>query len=153
MAKTTLNQNQIKGMGAWTETTPTWTNLVVGTGGSAKNILNWTQIGKTVHFYGEVILGTTGASVSGIPTITLPVTASAGIVGTAVGMPIGTARITDTGTGGFVAYVDISSTTTARILAIGVGATYATVAATSSTVPMTWANTDIIVYNGTYEAA
>jgi hypothetical protein len=45
------------------------------------------------------------------------------------------------------------STTTAVLRAINASATYATQTATSSSVPFTWATSDVIRLSGMYEAA
>lgn len=139
--------------GAWTSTTPSLTNIAIGTGGSAANVQYYTQIGKTVHVRGHIILGSSGQSVSGTITIALPITASSNIY-TNTSFPIGACRIQDAPSGaGHFGYVDMSSTTTMRILVTKADATYTTVAATSSTVPFTWGDGDFILYYATYEAA
>lgn len=130
--------------GVWKDWTPTLTNLAGGT----LNYAKYTQIGKTVHFRLQYTLG--GAGVSGNVVITLPVTSIDYLTGN---YDIGLANCADTGTGNFAGVIKWVSTTTARPLVIQSGGTYASYGALSSTVPFTWASTDILTISGTYEAA
>jgi hypothetical protein len=61
----------------WITFTPTITNLVVGTGGSASSVWAYKFVAGDVKVKFSLVLGTSGASVSGIPTITLPVARAA----------------------------------------------------------------------------
>lgn len=140
--------------GAWLDFTPSLTNISIGTGGSARNYAQYTQIGKTVHVQGEIILGTSSASVTGIITLGLPVTAATLTATGGINLPIGQVRFQDVSASvGNIGYVDISSTTTCRILTSNVASTYPIATTTSSSVPMTWAAGDLFVYSYTYEAA
>jgi hypothetical protein len=139
--------------GAWTSWTPTWTNLAVGTGGNAFNTGYYVRIGKTIHFHGTATLGTSGASVSGFPSFSLPVTASTNAANALTSLPIGLARVQDTGTTGFAGYVALTNTTTAAVIVYSATTTYLEVLAPGTNVPMTWTAGDGIRYSGTYEAA
>lgn len=126
----------------WQDWTPTLGNLSGGTLNYAKYI----QIGKTVHYRLAYTLA--GAGVAGSVTFSLPVTSIA-YVGSAI---IGRIRFQDTGTGNTYGVVQYSSTTTGLMVVETANATYLTGSVLSSTVPHTWASTDIISVTGTYEA-
>lgn len=57
----------------WINYTPTVANVAVGTGGSAASAFAYKYVQGDVRVRGGLVLGSSGASVSGIPTITLPV--------------------------------------------------------------------------------
>jgi len=125
--------------GAWTTYAPTYTNFSLGNGTLAA--AKYEQIGRSVFVKVEIVLGST-SSVSGLIGISLPVTGSSSGAD-ACGM------ITDTGTGNHVAFM-IWSTTRADLYYLN---TSAAITATSATAPMTWANTDVLRFQFTYEAA
>lgn len=128
---------------AWQDWTPNLTNISGGTLNYAKYI----QIGKTVHFRLAYTLG--GAGVAGSVGFDLPET-SVTYLGSAV---IGHARFQDTGTTAYYGRVQYTSTTTATVAAELASGTYTAATAISSTIPHTWASTDILSVTGTYEAA
>lgn len=134
---------------AWQDWTPSWTNLTAGNG--TLNVAKYIQIGKSVSFYLKFTLGST-SSIGGSVSVTLPVTASANEP-TAAMAGMGWARYDDTGTSNFYGVMDIISTTQMRFLVVNAAGTYATNAALTSSIPHTWANTDIISCRGFYEAA
>jgi hypothetical protein len=131
---------------AWADWSPTLTNLSGGTLTFAK----FTQQGKTVRFRLKYVLA--GAGVAGAVTFTLPVTAATQY-GTS-NHQIGEGILDD---GGATFYQGVcflaASTTIATIRVLNASATYATYTALSSTVPFTWASTDVIQIQGEYEAA
>jgi hypothetical protein len=129
---------------AWSSYTPTWTNFTV----AASTVdAKYIQIGKIVHF--KIKLTLAGGNVpSGSVSVSLPVTAISH--GTTPYFNIGQGSAND---GGAVVYPlapCLTSTTTAAVFAMDASAVYAFVAAT---VPFTWANGDILMLSGTYEAA
>jgi len=134
--------------GLWLAWTPTWTNLTVGDGTVTAR---YSLTGKTVAFHITFVYGTTSA-VSGAITWTLPVTSIsyAGANGT---MPIGQARILDSGVNAFGGACFWLTTTTAKIQVQNAAATYINYNDTSSTAPMTWGTNDQFSVWGNYEAA
>lgn len=128
---------------AWQSWTPTWTNFTVG---SATVTGRYTSIGKLVALTLNVILS--GSTMGTGPTFSLPVTAQA-----STAFIIGHTRYLDTGTANFSGFAALASTTTAILVAIGTGGATASDASVTSTVPHTWANTDVIRVTGIYEAA
>lgn len=135
---------------AWQSWTPTWTNLTVT--GSTLNYAKYTQIGKTVHFKISLTLG--GGNVpSGSVSVSTPTTMAT----LTAAEPIqSTCFFVDTGTDVKIGVLKYATTTTLALHAVTSDATYAGAPAGSvvtSTVPFTWANTDIIILTGTYEAA
>lgn len=135
--------------GAWQSWTPTWTNLTIG---NATQTAKYKQIGKTVHFYIDIVLGST-SSVSTTADFTVPVTAVSRD-GLATTQPYGIARYFDTSASatalGFCFY---KSTTTAVPHYFAVSGSLVSSGGFTSTAPFTWATGDNIHIQGTYEAA
>lgn len=129
----------------WKAWTPTWTNLTVGSG---TVVARYVQVGKTVHYYLQFTFGA-GSSV-GDTIFSLPVTAASTVATTSI---IGMAHISDTGTINLRGFAWLNSSTTGRLFAELASGTYVGLAVLSSTVPMTWANTDFFIITGSYEAA
>lgn len=130
---------------AWASYDPTLANLTIGNG---TKTFAYQQIGKTVHVRGKIVFGST-TSVSGAIGFTVPVTANTNVVGQSF---LGV-RLLDSGTNSFNGIGYHSTTSYVDLFAISASGTYAGWIATSSTVPYTWANTDEIYVNFTYEAA
>ncbi len=130
---------------AFSSWVPTWVNL----SGGATTYAKYVQIGKTVFYRILYTLG--GAGVAGSVTFTLPVTANSNY--TVARSMIGQCHFNDTGTGSAPGNVRLETTGTGLLLAQGSAATYVTNELLSSTVPFTWANTDVIGIQGFYEAA
>ena len=104
--------------------------------------------GKTVFMEANITLGST-SSVTGSFTMQFPVSAS-----TLYNFHyIGLANFRDTGVGEFPARVWQTGTNFFLVFPDNTSGTYATSAATSSTVPFTWTTGDIINITATYEAA
>lgn len=126
---------------AWTSYTPTLTNST-----SPITAAKYAQVGKTVEFY--VVLTLTGAQVSGLVGVSLPVTAARVQAG------IFSAVISDASPAALYPALAFSTTTSrVDIYAQNAAGTYLTNTATSSTVPITFASGDVIYLAGQYEAA
>jgi hypothetical protein len=138
--------NGLQGWRAWT---PTWTNLSIG---NATVDFKYAIVGKTVHIRGKFIYGSS-TSISGNVAFTAPVNYNSGYN---VRTVIGNLSIEDAGTASYFGYLRINDSVSTNLLQFGisnVGGTYATYAAMTATVPMTWAAGDQIMINATYEAA
>lgn len=85
-----------------------------------------------------------GAGIGGAVTFTPPFTINADYTGTDNEAPSSTVILKDTGTGIYEGVLSFASTTTISINTFNVGSTYSTQAGISSTVPFTWANTDVV---------
>jgi len=132
------------GLGAaWTSWEPTVTNWTQGNGTKAGG---YVQLGKVIHFWGLLGFGSSGSSVGGALTLTLPVTISADLGAIT---PIGVAHFYDA-SGTYYTGIIWSN---GAIYVQGASATYVNLAAISSSVPMTWASGDYLAFSGTYEAA
>ncbi len=128
----------------------TWTPTLVNLSGGTLNYAKYIQIGKTVFFRLKYTLG--GAGVAGNVTFSTPTTINADMV--ASGEIIqGSVQFQDTGTASFFGSLRWSSSTTINILTHITTGTYPQSINLSSTVPHTWASTDIISCSGSYEAA
>ncbi|MCR4307786.1 MAG: hypothetical protein NUV80_04435 [Candidatus Berkelbacteria bacterium] len=139
---------------AWTAWTPTFVNWTIGTGGSAGTTAFYQKIGRVVNYYLISTLGSSGASVGGDVTFTLPVAAKASLTsGTGV-LPIGRARFEDNAITNYAGEVYINSAgTTGTLYVHNSNGSYVSSQALSSTIPFSWAAGDVIFASGTYEAA
>jgi hypothetical protein len=135
-----------RAFGAWNSFTTTW-----GSGGTAPAIGNGTiassysQIGKTVSFRIVLTAGSTTTFGTSYYTFTVPVTAASGATGSYT--PIGNAFASDTSASLYYAATTILANTTQ------VFARYQTSGLFGQLTPVTFANTDIIAIQGTYQAA
>lgn len=125
----------------------TWTSYTIGgfTTGNALKEGRYIQIGKTVAFWTRTTLGSTSA-VTGQITISVPIAASTSHNGVFKG------NFFDSGTG-FPLMQPWFDGVVVNLYAVGSAAAYASAAATSATVPMTWTTGDAFYCAGIYEAA
>lgn len=135
----------------WISYSPTLTGVAIGTGGSALSTWVYKYVAGDVRIKGGLILGTSGASVSGIPTISLPVNRVALLH--AYEATLGAATLFD------------ASATTPYLVAVGTDNTNvdrvrffphnsgAVATAVSSTVPFTWTSGDAISADFSYRPA
>jgi hypothetical protein len=129
--------------GAWTAYTPTFTNFTLGNG-----TINFafTQIGKTVHLRGFVQLGST-SSMGTNPFVSLPVSAAV-----TSGVPVvAFVKFGDLGTANYEGFGMLNTSTLLQLGISNVAGTYPAMASVSATVPHTWASTDLIIVNATYQ--
>ncbi len=127
------------GVGAWTDYTPSLTNVTQGNGTVAAR---YAQFGTTVHFRFKLTFGSSTAF-TGSPEFTLPVTASEWI------QVVGSGYAIDANGPNYLTHTYLASDTNFR----NVLDSQASTAALNATVPFTWASGDILVCFGTYEAA
>lgn len=132
----------------WTAWSPTLTNVTIGNG---TVVARYTRVVDTVKARFHITLGST-SSVSGVPTVTLPVNAAANYpdfdaIGTAMlrdvtaNVHIGVVRLNSSNRDAVqVAYSLLSSTTIVN-------------GAVNATTPFTWATSDVISGRLVYEAA
>lgn len=136
--------------GAWTAYTPSWTNLTVGNATQASAYIS----AGSLHVVRILLTFGSTTSISGQPEFTLPngVSMSSAYVPTSL---LGTGNAQDANAG--IAYslnIWRSSSTAARARFIAQQvATYVRDAAISSSVPMTWATSDILSGTFVFEAA
>jgi hypothetical protein len=135
--------NNIVDLGdAWTSFTPAWSGI---TEGSGANVGAYKLIGKTVVGYASFTVA--ADSTVGATSLALPVTAATNIAGGS--FPIGFVVFEDSGTGYFQGLWIAAG----EIRVSKSDATYVSIAAISSTVPMTWTTGDKIRVNFCYESA
>lgn len=137
---------QLVSISSWAAYTPTFTNMTLGNGTIT---FRYSQVGKTVFVQGDVVFGST-TSISGIPVISLPVTASSQTAGST---QLGGAYAEDAGVTGYALMIRLNNTTSVNVLAFGAGGTWLTTAPVSSTIPFTWGTNDLFRFTITYEAA
>lgn len=114
---------------------PAWTNLSVGNGTVTAT---YQIIGKRLYAAIELTFGSTTA-ISGSVDITFPFTRS-----TTLTTALGQVLLQDTGTVNNLGDLRYISSTIARFFARNASGTYETWSVLSSTVPHTWATTDVI---------
>jgi hypothetical protein len=131
---------------AWLAWSPTLTNLTLGNG---TIVARYTRVGDLVTAHFTFTLGSTSA-VGSNPFVTLPVTAANYTFGRNV---VGTGYILDSGTADFSAVARLRSSTTASWSALNASSTYLRQVNLSSTIPMTWTTSDVLMFAITYEAA
>ena len=132
-------------LGGWT---PTWTNLAVGTGGSAANVGEFVVVGGVMRLRARATLGTSGASVSGVITLDIPTGWKVDLK--ALGRSLlGDCLVQAAGTV-YACKVDNAGLTSGsvRVVVEKVSSTYPTLTNTSATVPATfkagdWVDIDI----------
>lgn len=129
--------------------TPTWANFTTGNG--TLNYAKYIQIGKTIHFRLKFTLGSTSSMSTG-PTFSLPVAIN-GDLTTTTDLIQASVGLVDTGTAFFSGVLRWATSSTVGLYALNAAGTYAGTAQVSSTVPHTWANTDVIEVSGTYDIA
>lgn len=133
---------------SWQSWTPTITNLTIGNGTTTAK---YTRIGRTISFRIAVVFGTT-TSMGTNPIFTLPVT-SVTYAGVAQEVPIGIARVLDSGITSFMGLVVwINTTTMSPQLQVATG-TYTQNTGITSIIPMTWGTADELHLFGQYEVA
>lgn len=132
---------------AWATWSPTPTNYAVGNG---TQVAKYHQIGKSVNFKFKLTFGST-TSVSGQPAFTLPVTGTDTLMifpcslhDASGEVQPSTAQQTSTTV---VTIYRLVTVTGSNPVAINRSNTI------SSTQPWTWTTSDVIIVNGTYEAA
>lgn len=122
----------------------TWTPSLVNLSGGTLTYSKYIQIGKTVN--ARFLYTLAGAGVAGDVTVTLPVTASSNY--SVNGEILGSVYLRDNTGTDYPGVVQLTSTTIVTLRYIAPGIT-----ALSSTVPFTWATSDNIGFEITYEAA
>lgn len=138
---------------AWTSFTPSWTNLTV-TGSTV--VAKYSQIGKTINFRISCTLGG-GNAPSGTVTVTLPVSAHVDEYATTQGSINVKCSYVDTGTTTYEGSGSLADADTLQLKIWDVTGSYVDITGSntnlSATQPHSWANTDVILIRGTYEAA
>lgn len=133
---------------AWDSYTPVWTgtttNPVIGNG---TIVGSYMQVGKTVHVRVTITMGSTTTYGSGTYEVTLPVNAAG------TGIQLLQCELGDAGVI-YTAKARVSSAAPTKVLLFTLPTTAGNQdRAVTATVPFTFANTDTIRFNGTYEAA
>jgi hypothetical protein len=127
----------------WTDWTPTWTNLTVGSG---TVIAKYSKIGRLVNFRLRFTYGA-GSAIGTAPVYTLPIPAASDYI---VEWPIGKVVMVDNGIKAYNGDAQINSLTQGLLRYDDGLGSWVTVTAT---VPFTWASGDYFFISGTYEAA
>ena len=140
---------------AWTTFTPTWTNLTVGTGGSALNQGAYMNAGKLYVVRTRTVLGTSGASVGTNPQMTLPNSSSfvAAVTNAGGTISLGTAGLLDAGTATYWAFVAPQDSTKIQLRLLRSEFVWLQTSTPTAIQPMTWVAGDEIVTQFMYEAA
>jgi hypothetical protein len=148
----------INGMPETGTYSPTLANVAIGTGGNAENTCFYTWLGGSetgdegvLTLVGSIILGSSGASVTGGPTLTLP----SGFQTTTVlggSQRFGKVLFIDANGSDPLGHMFQSTATVLGVLIENASGTYVVHSTPSSTVPFTWVADDRILYNCTIPA-
>lgn len=138
-------------LGKYTAYTPTWVGLTVGNGTVTTA---YARVNDFVHYFGQVVFGST-TTITGAVSVSLPINLDANIA-TMTRALLGIVMMRDSSSGApFVGNGTVStgSATTALIEVSNATGTYLANNSLSSTVPMTWAVGDRLIWNLYYKAA
>ena len=134
----------------WATWSPTWTNVTIG---NSTVVSRYTQIGKTVHFYISLTIGSTG-SVDNIIIVSTPVTATATRTPLSVYNNVGLCMMRDDGAGDNWQGVTVMNTVDLmRPREYNVSGSLIKQGTVNATSPFTWDTGDVLIMMGTYEAA
>lgn len=138
---------------AWgyTSYTPALTNITIGNGTLTSY---YKQIGKSVHYYGKFVMGSTSA-MGTAPRIAVPITVSSNFTVASNSYSAGSCYLEDSGVSGYLAWPNFSSSssTTFTIATLAASGSFVQTSSISSTSPFTWTSTDYLTWNIMYEAA
>ena len=139
---------QLEAQGAYTDSSGsiTFSNFTLGNG---TVIARYTQIGKFVHYWGTITMGST-SSVGSFSAISLPVAASAYAGGSHFTSSV---FYEDPGVQNSIGGLGLSSATLAYFQSWTASGSYVTAGGLASTVPWTWGALDRIQWSMVYEAA
>lgn len=141
-----LTAGELNAAGAYTNISSTQT-FSGFTKGNATVVSKYTKFNKLVHFWGSVTLGSTSTMNGPALDVTLPFTATGGILTNESSCMFFNNLQVFWGVGLHI------STTALRLVAMNTAGVYAVNADVSATVPFTWANTHSFHWNHIYEAA
>jgi hypothetical protein len=130
--------------GAWTAYTPTLTGFTLGTGGTMT--ARYTKIGKTVHGYVNITLGTSFTMTA--LQLSLPVAKQASTT-----YVNATWTLVSVGAGDWPALNRYENSDVISAYAMTANSTFVNPSVFSTTIPFTWKSTDKILVAFTYEAA
>ena len=133
----------------WTTWTPAYTNLTVGNGTVTPR---YTNVNGLVLAQYTLVFGSTTSISGGAPLITLPVTA-ANVYNFVTGNAVGTALAVDDTGNRQAMLTHLHSTTQFRVMALTVSGSAVIESSITSTVPFTWATSDVLFAQMLYEAA
>jgi hypothetical protein len=131
-------------VGAWTSWAPTlatgWAN------GNGVWDAKYAQFGKTVHVSVRFVIGTTTTKGTDL-TFNLPVTAASNNSQSWIAANLRAGGVT------YLGWVNFNSTTSVKLLAPNVAATYIVASLVTATVPGTWVTGESFTADFTYQAA
>ena len=140
---------QLESHGEWVDFSGSLalTNWTLGNG--TINACKYAQIGKVVHYWGDVTLGSTSTT-SGDLRVNLPVTAGVGFIQNA-----GLARYNDTGTAAYQGTCSLESSTLLNMLVQHVSGSTVQIQNVNGGNPFGWSGAagDRFIWQITYEAA
>ena len=139
-------------LGTYTAYTPTISALTLGDGTLTSS---YCRVNNFVHYFGKVAIGNTTAFLGGSFTITLPVNSDSTIAATnGTSFGLFTFRDSSAATNYYgVGRVGAGSASLIFVEAFNASGTYSSGTNITSTVPMTWASTDVLSWNLYYKAA
>jgi hypothetical protein len=149
VASTVLTAAQLNGIGESTTFTPSITNFTLGNGVS---VGRYVRINKLVYFRAAITFGSTTSIAAGAKDFTLPIAAAnaASLDGLNILVHY---YDTSASIGVFNQPAICIGSTTVRLGASNVAGTYQSFVGIESTIPFTWASTDVLNIAGVYQVA
>jgi hypothetical protein len=143
----TADSTQATGLayrGAWTNWTPTYTNMTIGNG---TVIARYQKIGKIVNLFFRFVLGST-STIGTSPNISLPISSSQSEI-------IYPCRYLDAGVTSYFGIASMGGgTSVMQFQEMRVNSTYGDIIGNiTATVPFTWTTNDTITLQASYEVA
>ena len=144
-----LTAADMNGIGETTSFTPSFSNFTLGNG--TINFATFVRVQNLVFVQLQVTLGSTSSVTGniffGCPVV--PVEKTQNLVGTCVLFDANTT----VNNVGYVSMTASGGNGVLQLLPINAASTYASMAAASSTIPFTWATSDIFIASATYRVA
>jgi hypothetical protein len=133
-----LTAAELNALGTWTAFTPAWSGITVGNGTQSAF---YSVINKILFVKSRITFGTTSV-MTGFPQFTMPNSLTASSNNQQI---FGTAASEDTGVASYIGSCYLISSTSVRAYVHLANGTYSRLENITSTVPMTWGNSDVLL--------
>jgi hypothetical protein len=136
-----LTAAELNATATWTTFTPSWSNLTVGTGGSAENTGRYLIFNKLMFVRTRTVLGSSGFSMGTDPRMTLPASVS---TPNTITLGTGGSVFTDSGTIDLYGSIQTITSTAIRPIYFQTSGSFQTINVATATNPFTWVAGDRI---------
>lgn len=132
--------------------TPSLTGMAIGTGGGATNTASFVYAQGLLSVEGTILFGTSGATLPGATPLTIAFPVGWSLTNTNFNYDLGYIHFIDATSTDFTGSFGPENATSLRLFATSAASAFDTRAATSATVPFTWAVGDAMYYQFTVQA-